>query len=127
MKDALFPAAASIAYDATTTDDARREEAMALVACPDCKAEVSDAAPTCPRCGRPMGAVPVAAVKIRKPALSYAGIGFLVGFCLVWGGCEGFGVERFDTRLLVMCIFGGGAISLLGAVIGAVIGLKRRS
>lgn len=26
---------------------------MALVQCPDCGAEVSDAAPACPRCGRP--------------------------------------------------------------------------
>ncbi len=27
---------------------------MPLVSCPDCYAEVSDMAPTCPRCGRPM-------------------------------------------------------------------------
>jgi hypothetical protein len=25
---------------------------MALVTCPDCKAEISDAAPACPKCGR---------------------------------------------------------------------------
>ena len=27
---------------------------MALVTCPDCKREVSDQAPVCPGCGRPM-------------------------------------------------------------------------
>lgn len=27
---------------------------MALIACPDCKTEVSDEAPTCPKCGRAM-------------------------------------------------------------------------
>lgn len=27
---------------------------MALTTCPDCSAEISDAAPTCPKCGRPM-------------------------------------------------------------------------
>lgn len=29
---------------------------MALITCPDCGAGVSDSAPACPRCGRPMGA-----------------------------------------------------------------------
>lgn len=29
---------------------------MALVACPDCGAHVSSAAPACPRCGRPFRA-----------------------------------------------------------------------
>ena len=29
---------------------------MALITCPDCKAEISDAAPACPRCGRPAAA-----------------------------------------------------------------------
>jgi len=27
---------------------------MALIQCPDCKEQVSDSAPTCPKCGRPM-------------------------------------------------------------------------
>ena len=35
---------------------------MALVTCPDCQAQISDAAPACPKCGRPMAAAaPVAA------------------------------------------------------------------
>ncbi len=41
---------------------------MALVQCPDCKAEISDAAPACPKCGRPMGApAPVVAPAPGQP------------------------------------------------------------
>lgn len=29
---------------------------MALITCPDCQASISDAAPACPKCGRPMHA-----------------------------------------------------------------------
>lgn len=29
---------------------------MALIACPDCQTEVSDQAPACPKCGRPLAA-----------------------------------------------------------------------
>jgi hypothetical protein len=28
---------------------------MGLIKCPDCEAQISDAAPSCPKCGRPMG------------------------------------------------------------------------
>lgn len=31
---------------------------MALIACPDCQTHISDAAPACPRCGRPIAATP---------------------------------------------------------------------
>jgi len=30
---------------------------MALVTCPDCSSQVSDAAPACPKCGRPFAVV----------------------------------------------------------------------
>ena len=36
---------------------------MALVTCPDCAAQVSDAAPACPKCGRPNGFGPAAVVQ----------------------------------------------------------------
>jgi len=36
---------------------------MALINCPECKKEVSDAAPTCPNCG-----VPIAGAKEGKAA-----------------------------------------------------------
>lgn len=31
---------------------------MPLIQCPDCQKQISDAAPTCPGCGRPMKAAP---------------------------------------------------------------------
>ena len=34
---------------------------MALVTCPDCQAQISDAAPACPKCGRPMRMAPTPA------------------------------------------------------------------
>jgi predicted amidophosphoribosyltransferase len=40
---------------------------MALVQCPDCKAEISDAAPACPKCGRPMAAPAPAAPVVVAP------------------------------------------------------------
>ncbi|ULU25301.1 Ivy family c-type lysozyme inhibitor [Dyella terrae] len=32
---------------------------MALIECPDCHSQISDAAPACPKCGRPNGALPL--------------------------------------------------------------------
>ena len=37
---------------------------MALVTCPDCKSEISDAAPACPKCGRPATVQPATAVAV---------------------------------------------------------------
>lgn len=31
---------------------------MALIACPECSAEISDKAPTCPKCGVPVASAP---------------------------------------------------------------------
>lgn len=85
---------------------------MALTTCGDCKAEISDAAPACPKCGRPM-ATATAATKAGKGGTSFPtalGIGML-----------GVGVYLFFT---------GNAI--IGAVVGgfgflAVILLSRKS
>ncbi len=44
---------------------------MALLACPDCNSEVSDQAPACPKCGRPIAGVaptPPAAAAQTSPA-----------------------------------------------------------
>ena len=42
---------------------------MPLIACPDCAAEISDAAPTCPKCGRPMRAPPPPIAFVAPPAV----------------------------------------------------------
>lgn len=38
---------------------------MALVTCPDCKKEISDAAPACPNCGRPKDTPPPSVPSVR--------------------------------------------------------------
>ncbi|WP_291779172.1 hypothetical protein [Luteibacter sp.] len=42
---------------------------MALINCPDCNSEVSDAAPACPKCGRPI-APPVPDTRSVRPSAS---------------------------------------------------------
>jgi len=38
---------------------------MALIKCPDCGTDVSDAAPACPKCGRPIAGLPFSAIPSR--------------------------------------------------------------
>ena len=42
---------------------------MPLTVCPDCEAQISTVAPTCPRCGRPLAAAP-AKETLLTPAAS---------------------------------------------------------
>lgn len=49
---------------------------MALIECPDCQAQISTAAPTCPRCGHPIPPPaqppkpqPVIVTQLKRPAL----------------------------------------------------------
>jgi predicted benzoate:H+ symporter BenE len=66
---------------------------MALIECPDCKRQISDAATACLGCGRPVAVAPptteIAATRdvqlIEKHAKSYKA-GMLCGFALVIGG-----------------------------------------
>lgn len=41
---------------------------MALTTCPDCQKKISDAAPSCPNCGRPMSAPRQASVRAAAGA-----------------------------------------------------------
>jgi hypothetical protein len=98
---------------------------MPLTACPDCQTQVSDAAPSCPKCGRPMGTAlvrPVDGTSGMAGSYSLFGafIGFMVGGMLVWGGCGGFG--SMEPKGYAVCAFGGAVFAILGAILGAVIG-----
>jgi hypothetical protein len=69
---------------------------MALIKCTDCNADVSDAAPACPRCGRPMAlqasaterASPPLEARMPKSRNSTRGIALLMLVCvaglIVW-------------------------------------------
>jgi Flp pilus assembly protein TadB len=54
---------------------------MSLIACPDCSTSVSDAAPACPKCGRP-----IAATTIEQTGKNVKGAQ-LLGAMLTIGGC----------------------------------------
>jgi len=61
---------------------------MALIKCPDCGSEVSDAAPACPKCGRPIAAPPPAprsapAAAPPKKNKNLSGVTVLVVFGLL--------------------------------------------
>lgn len=51
---------------------------MALITCPDCKKEVSDKAPNCPGCGRPMSSFSSKSVQTKRKGGKYEAIGFLL-------------------------------------------------
>jgi hypothetical protein len=58
MRQVEIPSFSAVLY-------ARR---MALIRCPDCSKEVSDAAPKCPGCGSPMTAAPAPA-RVLSPVV----------------------------------------------------------
>ena len=104
---------------------------MALVKCPDCNTEISDAAPACLKCGRPMRAA-----KRTKPAPTQAGrsgaasgalagffLAFLVGFIGAHSACEPRTFEDGKYAMFngVIALF----IGLVGAVVGGAFGALR--
>jgi hypothetical protein len=99
---------------------------MALIVCPDCESQVSDQALACPKCARPMAAATIVATtpdvskERASSTLSHAGVGFFVGFMLVWGGCGKF--ESMEPNGFALSAFGGAIFAILGAILGAVLG-----
>jgi hypothetical protein len=70
---------------------------MALVECPECKAQVSSQANACPKCGRPMaGVAPTLdlrrSAQIQRPPLQMRPVGLGFGVLLL-----GFGVWMFTA------------------------------
>jgi predicted amidophosphoribosyltransferase len=51
---------------------------MGLTSCPDCNKEVSDRAPNCPNCGRPLASFSSRSVQTRRKGGKYEGVGFLL-------------------------------------------------
>jgi len=92
---------------------------MALITCPDCTSEVSEAAPACLKCGRPVGK----SSQQGSNTFLFAAIGFVLGFCMLWGGCGNFRGSLGSDSILVYSI-GGGIVALLGGVLGANLGKK---
>lgn len=72
---------------------------MAIIHCADCGSEISDAAPACPKCGRP-SAARSGPVTIERTGKKWK-LAALVGAMLCAGGC-------------ISCITGGSIISSSG-------------
>lgn len=96
---------------------------MALIDCPDCQKKISDLAPACPFCGRPMRAEAVPPSEpARRAALTIEATGKkwkarqILWFC-VMVSCLIFGL--FGAYNLSIVVFVAGAIGLTWATIGA--------
>lgn len=96
---------------------------MALVVCPDCNRHVSDAAPACAGCGRPL-APSIARTKSAKSTLN-AGITIAVGGIVVLaairtvGAVVGVGPDAWMLGAGVV------AIGVLVAIVGWLSSLRR--
>lgn len=92
---------------------------MGLINCVDCGNEISDAAPACVKCGRPVASRNVDTSR-GTSALVGAAIGFAVGFVTTWGACDHFNVRAFHNDLpLAAILLAGGLSAVVGAIIGA--------
>jgi hypothetical protein len=85
---------------------------MALISCPDCDTQISDAAPTCPRCGRPMTDTPVL---IEQTGKSYKA-GIVIGIIVAVFGFFSAGVVGGAFGLAVLVI---GILIFIGSLIAA--------
>ena len=105
---------------------------MALVKCPDCDKEVSDSAPTCPNCGRPMKEQPAVA-PAPQPAQSTWNPGIAAVLSLVIPGAgqmykgnviEGMFWLLFVAGGYVLYIFPGLILHIF-CILGAASGKKK--
>jgi TM2 domain-containing membrane protein YozV len=83
---------------------------MPLIACPDCSTQVSDAAPACPKCGRPMTSrrtAPIAAQSTWNPGIAAVLSLVIPGAGQMYRGDLGLG---FGWFLLVVASYVGGLV-----------------
>ena len=88
---------------------------MALVNCPDCSNQVSDSAPACPHCGRP-----IAALQIEQTAKKYKGWmagSFMVSILFFIATAILFGMNKPIWPTFTIAV--AALITYLGAVAGA--------
>ena len=81
---------------------------MPLTTCPDCSASVSDAAPACPKCGRPLaaGAPPrgIGASLLRIVGMILGVVGIAWALLLASTGSAADGVEPFAYALCLVIL-----------------------
>lgn len=101
---------------------------MALIMCPDCQAQVSDAAPACPRCGRPIAmqpprpAAPQQPVTIQQTSKQWKGMQLIAGLACCVGmvtTCSGSASDSGGAVIFGMVLLVGGFIAFIVARAGA--------
>lgn len=92
---------------------------MALIACRECKQQVSEKAPACPKCGAPIAAHTIEATGKKWKAMQLFGaVAFLLGifgFCSAAMQPEPSGSTGAVMVLMVL----GGLVLTIGARVGA--------
>lgn len=92
---------------------------MALIPCPDCGREISDAAPSCLGCGRPMHSLaPATPIVIEQTSKTWKK-GMLWGVAITIVGFLLFGLLPEADAVVAGVVFLGGVVTFLGAAIGA--------
>jgi hypothetical protein len=86
---------------------------MPLITCPDCQTQVSDAAPACPKCGRPMADADAA------PSKAYGFLIFGVVLIVLGGGAYYVG----DTMVGSFSLCMGGVLMIIAGIVMAIVGL----
>lgn len=88
---------------------------MALVNCPDCNHQMSDKAPACPSCGRPMNATVIEATSKRFKGEQVAGcLMFIFGLFISSFAALSEGIKNGFAAMSIV-----GIVLFLGARIGA--------
>lgn len=100
---------------------------MGLIKCVDCGTEVSDAAPACVKCGRPVASRNTETSR-GTSAMVGAAVGFAAGFVTTWGACDNFNVRAFHNDLpLAAILLAGGLFAVVGAIIGTAMSPRKHS
>lgn len=85
---------------------------MALITCPDCGSDVSDAAPACPHCGHPVRAQVIESTGKPYKAMKAVAVALFFIGALIWMASPGTG--GWGVAVLVM-----GVVLYIGGRFGA--------
>jgi hypothetical protein len=95
---------------------------MALIECPECRAQISDKAPTCIKCGAPVAvatsnpAAPIPAVVTTQQTAKKYKLGQVIGSVLVLGGVVSCSSQDMGSSAVFFLV---GGVVYFGSVFGA--------
>lgn len=86
---------------------------MPLIACPDCNRDISDAAPACPQCGRPMPQRVIAPKVVPLGAVVFETCGGVLGFFAGWVVAYAFFLDTIGLVTLGLASRDPGAVDVV--------------